>query len=264
MVSLGQELKRERELRGISLKEIADSSKISMKFLAALEEDRLDILPGEFFIKGIIRTYAKSIGLDEDYALNKYHEISLLQEEALQKVQKKGEIQPKISKKRKILLSLAIVFILLVSVILSFYFLSQPKEIAKPPEKTQIPVVSQEPEVILPPPPVAVPVVVEEEKEMNLEISFLQETWVKVYADGELKLNGIYQPGDNFQIKALKELVFYTGNAGGISCTINGKKAKPFGPSGTVLRNIRMTLENYNQFLLPEEETKKEEKENRP
>ena len=74
MASLGQELKRERELRGISLQEIANTTKISMRFLQALEEDKLDILPGEFFIKSIISAYANTLGLEKDSVLNKYYE----------------------------------------------------------------------------------------------------------------------------------------------------------------------------------------------
>jgi len=253
MASLGQELKRERELRGISLKEISDSSKISLKFLTALEEDRLDLLPGEFFIKGIIRTYAKSIGLDEDYALNKYHEVILLQEEALKKEQKKIETRPRASKKMKILLASAVFFILVVVAFFLFYFLSLPEKVTPAQERAETSNVSSEQKILLP--PVKEPVV-EEEKEMILNISFQDETWIQVYADGELVVDGLKQPGDEFQVKALKELLFHIGNAGGISYTLNGKKGKAFGPLGTVLRDIRITLENYREFLLPEEEKK--------
>jgi len=88
MASLGQELKRERELRGISLKEIADSTKISLRFLRALEDDQLDMLPGKFFTKSIIRSYASYLGLEEETVLNKYHEDTLLQQEA-EEIEKK-------------------------------------------------------------------------------------------------------------------------------------------------------------------------------
>ena len=46
MASFGENLRRERELRGVSLREIADDTKISIRFLQALEQDRVDILPG--------------------------------------------------------------------------------------------------------------------------------------------------------------------------------------------------------------------------
>ena len=74
MASLGQELKRERELRGISLKEIAEATKINLRFLRSLEENQFDLLPGKFFIRGIIRSYAGYLGLEEHAILNLYQE----------------------------------------------------------------------------------------------------------------------------------------------------------------------------------------------
>ena len=82
MASLGQELKRERELRAISLKEISNLTKISVRYLQALEDDKLDLLPGTFFIKGVLRAYSKCIGVDENYFVNKYHEEVIMQEDA--------------------------------------------------------------------------------------------------------------------------------------------------------------------------------------
>ena len=49
MGSFGENLRRERELRGVSLREIADGTKITLRFLQALEEDRVDVLPGGLF-----------------------------------------------------------------------------------------------------------------------------------------------------------------------------------------------------------------------
>ena len=69
MTELGLALKEEREKRNISLEEIASTTKIVPRYLEALENDRFDIMPGGFFIKGIIRTYARAIGLDPDEVL---------------------------------------------------------------------------------------------------------------------------------------------------------------------------------------------------
>jgi transcriptional regulator with XRE-family HTH domain len=72
MTELGLALKEEREKRNISLEEIASTTKIVPRYLEALENDRFDIMPGGFFIKGIIRTYARAIGLDPDEVVAKY------------------------------------------------------------------------------------------------------------------------------------------------------------------------------------------------
>lgn len=74
MASFGEELKRERELRGISLKEIAEATKISIRFLEALEQDKFDMLPGGVFNRGFIRAYARFIGVDGEEMVNAYME----------------------------------------------------------------------------------------------------------------------------------------------------------------------------------------------
>ncbi len=78
MSSFGEELKRERELRDISLKEISEATKISIRFLEALEQDNFDILPGGVFNRGFIRAYARFIGIDGEEMVNAYlHELSV-------------------------------------------------------------------------------------------------------------------------------------------------------------------------------------------
>lgn len=78
MTSFGEELKRERELRDISLKEISEATKISIRFLEALEQNNFDILPGGIFNRGFIRSYARFIGVDGEEMVNAYlHEISI-------------------------------------------------------------------------------------------------------------------------------------------------------------------------------------------
>lgn len=72
MVSLGEELKREREFREISLREIAEATKINMRILEAIENDNYKILPGGIFNRNFIRAYAEFIGLDPEIAVRKY------------------------------------------------------------------------------------------------------------------------------------------------------------------------------------------------
>lgn len=71
-MSFGVSLKRERELRGISLAEIARATKISVRLLEAIEKDRFDILPEGVFRKSFIRSYAKYLGMNEEQILQEY------------------------------------------------------------------------------------------------------------------------------------------------------------------------------------------------
>src|ERR1700759_4894309 len=66
LAAFGEELRRERELRGISLKEIADATKISKRFLEAIERNDHNTLPAPVFTRGFVREYARYLGLSAD------------------------------------------------------------------------------------------------------------------------------------------------------------------------------------------------------
>jgi cytoskeletal protein RodZ len=68
----GEHLKREREMRGVSLNEISAATRISTKFLEAIENDRWSELPGGAFNRGFIRSIARYLGLDEDSIVAEY------------------------------------------------------------------------------------------------------------------------------------------------------------------------------------------------
>lgn len=70
--SFGERLRREREMRGISLDDIAATTKIGTRLLRALEEEHFDLLPGGIFNKGYVRAYAKYVGIDEEQAVAEY------------------------------------------------------------------------------------------------------------------------------------------------------------------------------------------------
>jgi cytoskeletal protein RodZ len=70
--TFGDKLKRERELRGVTLEEIAEATKIGTRSLKALEDEHFDQLPGGIFNKGFVRAYAKFLGLDEEQAVSDF------------------------------------------------------------------------------------------------------------------------------------------------------------------------------------------------
>ncbi len=68
----GEHLKREREMRGVTLEEIAAATRIAPRFLEALENERWDQLPGGAFNRGFIRSVARFLGLDEESMVAEY------------------------------------------------------------------------------------------------------------------------------------------------------------------------------------------------
>jgi cytoskeletal protein RodZ len=61
----GEELRKERVSRGIELATISGTTKIITRYLTALEDEQFDALPGGILSKGIVRGYARVVGLDE-------------------------------------------------------------------------------------------------------------------------------------------------------------------------------------------------------
>ncbi len=68
----GEHLRREREMRGISLDEIASATRIGTRFLEALESEQWSQLPGGVFNRGFVRAVAQYLGLDEEALVAEY------------------------------------------------------------------------------------------------------------------------------------------------------------------------------------------------
>ena len=247
----GQDLKKERESKGISLQEISNSTRITLKLLTALEEDRLDIFPGTFFVKAVLRSYAKAVGLNEEQVLERYREVI---EAAKPEVEVKQETRVPgagLSDRRLWFYSAAAVMILAI-IIITFLVLKKDKPaagtsrtIAAPAARQeQVPTqakIEPEPRTVKPP----------EDSSLEISLDFVEETWIQLFSDGEVKLNGLLFAGQRFTTRALKEININIGNAGGVTFTLNGKRGKPFGLRGEVLHGIRITPDNLREFLLP-------------
>ena len=72
MESLGKDLKTERELRNLSLEEAANFTKIREPLLRAIEDDRYELLPPSFYVKGFLAAYARYLGLDPSEVILRY------------------------------------------------------------------------------------------------------------------------------------------------------------------------------------------------
>ena len=71
-MKFGESLRKERELRGITLEEISEHTKVHPRFLEAIEKDDLSVLPAKAFAKGFLRSYARMVDLDEGFVLSNF------------------------------------------------------------------------------------------------------------------------------------------------------------------------------------------------
>ena len=120
MGAFGDKLRREREMRGITLSEISESTKISKRWLQALESEQFDQLPGGIFNRGFVRAYARFLGINDEQAVADYIAASNEQEPPEDKFpleihEKKRSDAPPLNPKRSFVpILLAIVALVLV------------------------------------------------------------------------------------------------------------------------------------------------------
>ncbi|WP_127531699.1 helix-turn-helix domain-containing protein [Paenibacillus kobensis] len=76
MSDLGDLLKKAREQRGLSLEDVQEATKIRKRYLEAIETGDHKVLPGSFYVRAFVKTYAEAVGLDADDVLRLYkHEM---------------------------------------------------------------------------------------------------------------------------------------------------------------------------------------------
>lgn len=76
MGSFGADLKKAREAKGVAIEAIAAATKITTRYLQAVEQERFDQLPGGVFRRSIVRSYARAAGLDEEEWVTRYLDVS--------------------------------------------------------------------------------------------------------------------------------------------------------------------------------------------
>jgi cytoskeleton protein RodZ len=258
MAAFGDRLRREREMRGITLDEICESTKIARRHLEALERDRFDQLPGGVFNKGFVRAYARFLGIDEDQAVADYtaatHEQPEPEDKFPLEIHEEEDRQPK----RRSLLPLIFILAALAGVLVGYFFYLRSKPAGSGPSAP----VQQASPVPDPVPQSAAPSEVPSsaanataeaervparpaaesrektaspalkkpaEKTFAVLIKAKEDSWVSIVVDGKSVMQKVLSADQARLIKAGKEIVLRTGNAGGIDVSFNGK---PMGALG--------------------------------
>lgn len=72
METVGATLRQQREKKRMSLAEVSRVTRIPVNTLESIEQDHFDDLPGEVFVKGFLKSYAQSLGLQSDEIVARY------------------------------------------------------------------------------------------------------------------------------------------------------------------------------------------------
>ena len=269
MPSLGQKLRQERERLGIPLADIARETRISARYLEAIETEDTRTLPQDFFYRSFLRQYAEYLGISADeVTVTLRREVP---EEALPVVNPAPKVLPTLlpvaaepspmprslstafeeggTSKRW----LAVAALLLVSSV-SYLATRRPAGPAvdttevKPTATVTVPVTSTGEAVTAAPPQQLGTTVVQATNlgsgRLQIVISAREQTWIKLVADGKNIYMGLIEPGQSQAIENASNAELLTGNAGGIEVKQNGRSLPGLGSSGEV-RTVVFDTENY-------------------
>jgi len=273
--TVGVRLREAREKRGVSLRQIANNSRISVMSLEALERSDLSRLPGGIFTRAFIRAYAQEVGLDPDRTIQDF--IAELPPESAAATAhpaavEDGELLE--SDRKAVATAIRLIGVSLPIAGLVVYYgmhhrtstpepppavIEAPASTPSPPESASPPATSAEAPVSPAPAPSAVapsvtaaapspaPAPAPPASGLTMEIAPTADCWVSATADGEQTFSALMHAGDRRQISAREEISLNVGDAGAFEYRLNGKAGRPLGAPGEVVsRRIRVAdLKDY-------------------
>ena len=272
MGSFGENLRREREMLGVDLREIADATRINFRFLQAFENEEFAVLPGGVFNRGFIRSYARYLGLDEEKILGEYDlasgsEVGTEWSSTLSP----GSAPRRIGPKAQWVAAAAAVLMLLGGYTLFRYSERLPsfssRSEATPVEPLVGPDTTDDPgelESLTTPAPTARPKgnptapaatvraatappsprrPLVDTEDLILQVAVTEESWVAIDADGATVLSRLMAPEEIRTFRSRDSFEVITGNASGIILTLNGETLGPLGGHGQV-KTVRLTRQD--------------------
>ena len=243
-MSFGENLRRERELRGITLHEIAEATKISVRFLQALEQDRHDILPGGIFPRAFVKQYARHLGLDAERVAAEF-----------QYLHTEAPPERRVAPRQRWSPPPGAIF-LGALVVVAALLLTLRRPGGEPPVRAVQSQASAAPAVLpsdrVYPVPTPTPAATPQSaiaQGLVLTLTAQQSCWVQVRADGQTVFNRVLNEGETETLAAQGELVLSVGNAGGLAIRLNDRPGLPLGRSGEVRRNIVITKDKIPSLV---------------
>ena len=267
-MDFGTRLREARERKGVSLRTIADATKISVAVLEALERNDVSRLPGGIFSRAFVRSYALEVGLDPEATIQEFvaqfpHDSVTAGHQTSAAIEASSLDSDR--RVAKTFLRLLGVGVPILGALL--YFGVGMRRAARPPDPVpavDAPAPPQEiaaPAVTSTPPPTPIPaptpppVASEAAKtdppaEEGLTIGLLarRRCYVSATVDGRKAIEQLLPEGDRRTLDVKREMVLTAGDAAAIVLTLNGAPARPLGKNGEVV-TVRVNPANFKDYL---------------
>jgi cytoskeletal protein RodZ len=233
-LSFGRYLQAIRLEKKISLEKISAQSRIGLANLLLIEQEDIEGLPAEVFVKGFLRSFADAIGADGDEAVRRY-------ESRLNIVQKIAVSEDFIGKSAprmwwKLLLSMVVLAgIIGISIFGITFFHNQPdsgmSHEQKIPADISQPADSQKHQKV----DTSAKTARAGAEKLILKVTAVEDTWLKIIVDDKDSAEHTLTSGDKLELKATAGFNLLIGNSAGLKITLNDKPVFLPGKSGEVV-----------------------------
>jgi cytoskeletal protein RodZ len=245
MSTLGIRLRELREAKGVSLDDIARSTRVGRRHLEALETDSWAELPAPVFVKGFIRAYCDFLDASPDEALGVYREATgeSAKAEHVQSILRSGPSR----RAGPFVISLVLFIALGASLFaLRLGLKSSPPsapatsasargDTASVPSSASIPAATAP---VIQTQPVPVSAADAKPAAQRLVIHAVEPTWIRVQVDDGQVSEELLPAGAGREWTAARRFVLTVGNAGGLEIDLNGKRMPALGARGAVIQKL--------------------------
>lgn len=267
MDDFGGKLRQARERRGISLRQIAATTKISAAALEALERNDISKLPGGIFSRAFVRSYAVEVGLDPEETVAEF--LERFDQEPPPSVETISSAIPEQERayqeqQRKAARTLTIAGVALVVIVVAAIFIlrhrakqtpgtaevashdSTPSLTPAPPANTTSPSAAADARADTAAPSGSASAATA--NSLKLDIHPISECWVSLTVDGRKLFARVMKPGERESHVVEREAVVEIGNAGAFAYSVNGQPGKPVGDLGQV-KTLTLTPATASQYI---------------
>ena len=280
-ITFGGRLREARERRGISLRQIANATKIAVAVLEALERNDISRLPGGIFGRAFVRSYAVEVGLDPERTIQEF--ITQFPLDSVVAGHPTSQVDVHVAVQNNDRRLSAVILVLLVGVVVTgwaVYFgawrtlashaaafltvQSAPAVKApQPPPIVRAPAAARDRsaakravaggDAAAPPEPIPLaaapqPSTGGAEDRLTVRLSVSRPCWVSAMVDGRKAIERLLETGEDQTINVRREIVLTAADAGAVALTLNGESARPLGQAGEVV-TARLSLANFRDFL---------------
>lgn len=238
---VGEILRAEREKKGLTIKDVEAGTSIRALYIQSIEENKYDVIPGEVYLKGFIKTYANFLNLDGMDMVDQYRQEktppTIVAEEVADnvvqtnKVDLRNEHKTDIDVMNKKKIAIGAYIVVLLSGCGYWMFSPDTKDDAANVKEQMAATTTQ----AVKENPSTTPVAVPQAKPVAISLKFEGSCWTEVKVDNKNIYEGIPNTGEVLTWDANQDIVVKLGNAGVVDVTHNGKAIGKLGGVGDVI-----------------------------